>query len=196
MPRREARPVPPMTSEDVARFWNRVDKSGGPQACWPWTGCRMADGRGQIRLGGRAGQLVLTPRVAYALGGKLGNPQNRQVLHRCDNPPCCNPVHLYLGDYAENHTDMDARGRRRINPQPGESNGQAKLNDQAVLAMRFCRAAGAPLEILAALYGVGQALVSGITTGRTWCHVAGPVTRGPRFTRRGWTQRQEVAPCA
>jgi hypothetical protein len=142
----------------------------------------MSDGRGQIRIGGRAGVLVLAPRVAWKLEAGV-DPGASMVLHLCDNPCCCNPRHLGLGGYAANHADMDARGRRRFNPHPGESNPRAKLNDQAVLAIRFSRAAGARLEILAALHQVGQAVISGITTGRSWQHVDGPLTRGLHFAR-------------
>jgi hypothetical protein len=193
MPHSEPRPLPALTEKDIERFWSKVDRSGGPEACWPWIPPAMSDGRGQIRIGGRKGALVLAPRVAYAIG--VGDPGLAFVCHRCDNPACCNPRHLYLGGYVENHADMDARGRRRINPHPGESNGTAKLNDQAVLAIRFSRAAGAPLEVLAALYRVGMAVISGVTTGRIWRHVGGPRTAGLHFTRRAWSMQQEVPPC-
>lgn len=101
----------------VTRFWSRVDKSGGPDACWPWTG-----GRGNQY--GKAGGVIPGEQFAHRVAFILTNgrkPEAAQlfrgaacVLHSCDNPPCCNPAHLREGTMADNMRDRDERGRDRF----------------------------------------------------------------------------------
>lgn len=86
------------------RFWEKVAKSDG---CWEWTAA-TTNGYGVIQLGqgtGTRGAHV----VAYEL--EIGPTEGRWVLHRCDNPPCVRPDHLFLGDVAANNRDMFAKGR-------------------------------------------------------------------------------------
>lgn len=101
------------------RFWDKVDQSGGPDACWPWMGARnkphttrrgteFPGDHGRVRL---AGQLMLAHRVAYELE-KGPIPDGEKVLHSCDNPPCCNPAHLSTGTQSQNLAEAYARGRR------------------------------------------------------------------------------------
>lgn len=93
------------------RFWAKVDKSGGPDACWPWTGCRNRQGYGATTLGGKR---TGAHRVALALvTGPI--PEGRFACHKCDNPPCCNPAHLYAGTPLDNARDSSRRGRRLRN---------------------------------------------------------------------------------
>lgn len=97
---------------DRARFDARVDRSGGPTACWPWMGRRDADGYGRID-DPILGQPVMAHRVAYANeNGPI--PAGLWILHRCDNPPCCNPAHHFPGTVADNNADMKAKGRYRL----------------------------------------------------------------------------------
>lgn len=94
----------PTTAE---RFWAKVDKSAGANACWPWTASRSPKGYGKFMLDG-------TPRVASRLAWQLtfGPIEDGfYVLHHCDNPSCCNPAHLWLGTKAENNADMIRKGR-------------------------------------------------------------------------------------
>lgn len=89
------------------RFWEKVDKRG-PDECWPWTAARS----GQYLYGrlGRDGRVTRAHRVAYELAvGPI--PEGMQVMHICDNPPCCNPAHLGLGTNLENHRQKAERGR-------------------------------------------------------------------------------------
>ena len=86
------------------QFWARVDTSGGPDACWPWQGARLPRGYGKMTGAGYA------HRIAWELeNGPV--PAGMYVCHHCDNPPCCNPAHLFTGDAAANNADMDAKGR-------------------------------------------------------------------------------------
>jgi len=101
-------PPPPNALDHSAHFWERVDMSGGPDACWPWTGARHPSGYGGVSWrGGR----VNAHRVAYELA--YGNPGKGFVCHHCDNPPCCNPAHLFLGTAQDNYRDSIAKGHSR-----------------------------------------------------------------------------------
>lgn len=112
----------------------KVDRSGGPDACWPWTGSG-----GRARGGGVYGHLKLRDVVVttHRLAWELANgpiPPGMFVCHRCDNPPCCNPAHLFLGTATDNARDRDAKGRQR-NVRPfgnGSANHAARLSEDQV----------------------------------------------------------------
>lgn len=95
--------------EDLIRwFWSNVDQSAGSEACWPWTAGRDRAGYGTFRHGGKhvqAHRFALEQTIGRALA------VFRFALHHCDNPPCCNPAHLYEGTTAENAHDASIRGR-------------------------------------------------------------------------------------
>lgn len=151
------------------RFWKLVDKSAGPLACWPWLGRRIEErgGYGIFWLPGRG--TAGTHRVAVMLS--TGNdPGALEVLHGCDNPPCCNPAHLTVGTHADNMKDMISKGRRNVR---GEHNGAAKLTAGQVRIIRDEYAAGrADQAGLAKQFGVDQTLVSQIVRRLVWKHVS------------------------
>ena len=94
-----------MTGID-ARFWSKVVKADG---CWEWTAYRDPLGYGRLNVDGVP---VLAHRLAYELEhGAI--PDGMCILHRCDNPPCVNPDHLWLGTQADNSLDMASKGRWR-----------------------------------------------------------------------------------
>lgn len=89
------------------KFWSRVDRSKGDDACWEWTGARNGRGYGMCGVGTRYHG---AHRVAYTLcSGTI--PDGLNVCHHCDNPPCVNPAHLFLGTQSDNMRDCFAKGR-------------------------------------------------------------------------------------
>lgn len=86
------------------RFWARVDRSAGPDACWPWTGPKNAQGYG-IVSGGTASRMALE----LTLGRRLA-VRYELACHHCDNPPCCNPAHLFAGSHRDNAQDALRKG--------------------------------------------------------------------------------------
>ncbi len=97
----------------IDHFWERVDQTGGPDACWPWTGYIHPNGYGWVTWQSRREG---THRVAWALAADDEIPRGKAkdalyVIHSCDNPPCCNPKHLRRGTQADNMHDRDSRGR-------------------------------------------------------------------------------------
>lgn len=96
-----------LTSEQVELFWSRVDKSGGPGVCWPWMHSCNPAGYGRFHS---RGLTWAAHRVAYELTYRdLGD--DLVVCHQCDNPPCCNPDHLFKGTHTDNMRDASAKGR-------------------------------------------------------------------------------------
>src|SRR5436190_17240727 len=90
------------------RFWPHVDRSAGPEACWPWTGYRDKDGYGNTYVRGRT---TRSHRIAWEFAnGPI--PKDAHILHRCDNPPCCNAAHLFDGTAVANVEDMVAKRRQ------------------------------------------------------------------------------------
>lgn len=106
-------------------------------------------------------------RVSYELAhGPI--PEGLGVLHRCDNPACVRPEHLFLGDQEANMGDCSSKGRTTI----GERSASAKLTEADVLTIRACYAAGGVSQgALAREYGLCQATVSELLRRLTWRHV-------------------------
>lgn len=139
------------------RFWKKVERS---DSCWEWTGARDQKGYGALVW---AGRVHGSHRIAWELtNGPITD--GLHVLHRCDNPPCVRPDHLFLGTHRDNMRDRDRKGRL-VNLR-GEQHPQARLTDAQVAEVRARRAAGATTVALAAEYGVGQKNISDICLGK------------------------------
>jgi hypothetical protein len=153
------------------RFWARVDVRG-PEDCWEWTGFRFHDNYGGVgyKVNGR----TLTPR-AHVISLFIASGQDaggRYALHHCDNPPCCNPAHLYWGSQRQNIADMDSRGRANRPVLQGVQQAKAKLTDADVVAIRAAYAAsGVTQQVLAAQSGVSQFAISSVIRRAAWSHV-------------------------
>jgi len=113
------------------RFHAKVCR-GGVDDCWLWNGAHTMRGYGQIRAPGR-GRRLLAHRLAYELEfGAI--PTGFLVLHHCDNPPCVNPRHLFLGTLSDNNKQPYLRGRghppsAKITPQIADSIRQDRIRE-------------------------------------------------------------------
>jgi len=136
------------------RFWNYVDLRG-PDECWGWLGSFDRGGYGRFDSKG-------AHRVSHSLNvGAI--PDGMCVLHRCDNPACVNPKHLFLGTCKDNVVDMVSKGRNAKTT--GEDNFGAKLTNQQVLAIRED---GRTNATIAAEYMAGVVAIRNIKTRRKW----------------------------
>jgi hypothetical protein len=151
------------------RLWAKVDRSGGPDACWIWLGPVNRSGYGQIQ---RNGKNIGVHRAAYELAhGEI--PEGVDVCHNCpggDNPRCCNERHLWLGTHQDNMRDMERKGRARH--RNGEAVNFAKLTAADVVIVRELAAKGVTLRALAKEYGVSPTAISLIVSRKNWKHVA------------------------
>jgi len=142
------------------RFWSKVRKT---QTCWVWTACISGNNNyGSFKFEGR---MQPSHRVAWVL--KHGPiPDGLNVLHRCDNPPCVNPDHLFLGTHAENMADMRTK-QRQVAPH-GSAHGMSKLVEADVIAIRNDTRTH---REIAADFGVDPTLIGHVKSGRIWTHV-------------------------
>lgn len=151
-------------TQTEARFWGKINRSGGPDACWPWLALTRGYGYGKYDVAGRA---VIAHRYAYELTyGPI--PKGLLVRHKCDNPLCCNPRHLITGTHLDNIADKVARGR----VQHGEGCYNARLTEDAVRAIR---ARFVPYkttkQMLADEYGVSTVTIDRVVRRVAWKHV-------------------------
>lgn len=146
--------------EHAERFWAKVERRG-PEDCWPWQAFRNPLGYGMVRFDGRS---MLAHRVSWML--THGDPGALCVLHRCDNPPCVNPEHLWLGTRADNTADMCAKQRDR-HP-AGEAHGRAQLTRATVDQIRAAFRSGKRQVDIATELGIPKGRVYQIVRGRQW----------------------------
>lgn len=135
--------------------------------CHEWTRGKNSKGYGYLRFDGED---VRAHRLAFRLAfGDFADRLRLMVLHKCDNPACCNPAHLFAGTHADNMKDMQAKGRGV--KQSGSRNNYARLNEDAVRRIRSMRAAGRPVAEIASHFNVHQTTVSKVITRATWRHL-------------------------
>lgn len=162
---------PPGSRSLEERFWEKVDKQG-PEECWEWQAATHRHGYGAFGVGGRDGKMARAHRISYKLH-KGPIPDGCYVLHHCDNPPCVNPDHLYVGTQTDNMQDAVERDRGVGSPgMPGETHPQAKVTEADVREMRQ-RYEEEPVSQydLADQYGLTQSTVSDILRREIWDHV-------------------------
>lgn len=154
------------TIDVVSRFWPKVDKRG-PEECWPWKAGADPRGYGWMRVGPR---MEHSNRVSWRI--HFGEPGELCVLHRCDNPRCVNPAHLFLGTKGDNNRDRHEKGRSRGGSRPGTENPAAKLTPEKVREIRERRANGERWCDLARAFGVARETIRDVVRGRLWAWVS------------------------
>jgi hypothetical protein len=147
----------------MCRFWRMVDMSG--DGCWPWRGATWSRNYGCFRYKGRP---TSAHRVAWLLErGPI--PKGMFVLHACDNPPCVNPEHLFLGTSSDNAFDREKKGRGGVH---GEDHGNAVLTTKQVKKMRQLKTRGMSLSEIAKRFDfVTKSCIWGVLNGNNWRHV-------------------------
>lgn len=158
-----------ISEKSAVLFWSKVDKSG---ACWNWLGALTDFGHGQVRV---AYRLHRAHRVSWEMEhGPIA--EGLCVLHRCDNPRCVRPSHLFLGTKRDNTADMMSKGRGRYVSHSGEQNASSKLSAAQVREIRIRyglprgrgRSGVVSQKALAIEFGVAQTLIGAIVRREVW----------------------------
>jgi len=156
------------------RFWVKVDRKGLDD-CWEWTAYKNPKGYGRFSVGK---QTRMATHVAVALDGRAIF-DGQVVCHKCDNPACVNPRHLWVGTIQDNNRDMLVKGRgaaQRLGPGPGRFKGdapqyslnRAKLTRAQAMEVRRRRLSGETARSLAAEFGISPQNASKIGRGVIW----------------------------
>lgn len=166
----------PTARPATARFWEKVDQAGD---CWVWLAHKDHAGYGQFTYGLKT---IRSHRVAWILThGEI--PNGLFVCHKCDNPSCVRPDHLFLGTHSDNMRDSYRKGRKVLPDRTrfvkghqqasrGEASHLAKLtSDQVLEIRRTYEQGGVTQEALARKYGVERTTVRDIIHRRNWKHI-------------------------
>ena len=175
------------TPEKIAAFKEKMKHM--PNGCIEWQGNIDSTGYGRFCF---HRQTTLAHRASWMIfRGEI--PNDLCILHKCDNPPCVNPDHLFVGDRKDNAKDMSAKGRQWVQKNPagrpicptelkarGEQHGMSKMTDEIVKAIRIRASEGTTGKVLAHEYSCSRSLISQIIRGEIWAHADGPIKKPNR----------------
>lgn len=148
------------TVDDVFAFAKPVESG-----CWEWTKALSTKGYGVFTIEDR---WTLAHRAAFiSRNGPIADEM--LVLHRCDNPKCINPDHLFLGSHSDNMKDCISKGRRP--PKTGSRNKMSRFKEADIIEMRAMRSQGAMIKDIAKKFSTSKNHVSAILNRRSWSHV-------------------------
>lgn len=172
------------------KFWDVMGDVPVPEddGCWEWPMSRTNGKYGQVHIphSGHRGRMYATHRLSYEIFIGPIDDDAPFVLHKCDNPCCCNPSHLFSGTPLDNVRDMDAKGRRvrrgasgdrhssKTHPEKqarGERVNTAKITSIDVEDIRNEYQRGVRQSILAMRYGLHQSQISKIVRRESWKHI-------------------------
>lgn len=149
---------------DVPRFWAKVDKRGTDE-CWPWTGAKSTCNTKYTPMTYGAFKQRRAHRASWIISNGRQPQPGYVICHRCDNPLCVNPSHLFEGTRADNQRDMQVKLRSGV---LGEKNPKAKLTPDQVRLIRKSTQSDA---LLALQFGVWASTIYCIRTRRKWRHI-------------------------
>lgn len=150
--------------QDRERFAMKIEvKPTSDDPCWLWTDRPDKQGYGRFRFPRKN---MAAHRVSFLIfNGPI--PDNMFVLHRCDNPLCVHPGHLFLGTQTDNMADKKAKGRNLI----GSHHQNSRLNEAAVATIKELLRQGMPQMQIARRFNISQTTICHISTGQIWRHV-------------------------
>ena len=165
MTTKDIRDIDGLSPKDIAqlrdKLLSRIAVNGN---CWEWQGAKNSKGYGSISIGG---VVILAHRLSYRVHyGKLGDSL---VCHRCDNPKCVNPAHLFLGTAADNIQDMRRKGREAPSPTIKITAADARSMREKYIPRKY------GLTRLAKEYGISSGHVYAILKGDFWRNAGGPI---------------------
>ena len=157
-----------LTERNLRNFWKKVDKT---DSCWNWTGCLQSNGYGQIRIDGVA-------RYSHRLSYEMHNceiPEDKHILHKCDNRKCVNPEHLFLGNQASNMADCAAKKRNAY----GTRNGLSKVTEEQLADIKSLLNDGVSCKCISEKYNLHYNTIYKIKKGITYKYVTNNATETP-----------------
>lgn len=161
---------------NLSTFWGKVEKT---ENCWNWTGSCDRQGYGLLRRNDRRTQVA--HRFVYEQLNKVVLSKTTLVCHRCDNPKCVRPDHLFLGTAKDNSQDCQQKGRRNFqignaNFRRGEQISWSKLTPELVVVIRNHYAIFGGTKGIAAVIGISYKVAWKAAIGQTWAHLPFPKT--------------------
>lgn len=165
-----------LSDDPATRFWSKVNRSSDPDGCWLWTGSINPDGYGMFGAAPYGAVSPATGRGAHRVSWEMAFgaiPEGMAICHRCDNPRCVRPDHLFFGTPADNAADRSRKGRSfRASQNQGTKNGRAKLTEQDVQEIRrLHREHRWPTKDIAGHFGISDRSIHAVITKKSWKHM-------------------------
>jgi len=166
---------------DIETFFSTVNKNGpctdtGKTRCWIWTKTKPGKlGYCRVRIGGKK---TLAHRLAYEIVNGELTKEKPCVLHKCDNPSCVRPDHLFAGTISDNNADKVRKlrqSRGKAHSFPGSTHPASHLIESQVLEIRVRCSNGERQKDLSFQFGISKQAINDIVRGRRWLHVGGPI---------------------
>lgn len=149
------------------KFWSHVAIQQDNNACWEWQAYRKSNRYGELTY---KRQKWIASRLAYVLANNIDVlPVGMHVCHKCDNPPCCNPNHLFLGTAKDNVHDAMKKGRAYL--KKGAEHPSAKMTEEKVRKIRLLHELGFSYKEIGRVYDIDIYQVRAIVKKRSWAHV-------------------------